>query len=69
MKFIYKGEFGKAENVLFPGEPGCPVGKPKAFDKEGREIEIPVCEKCGGRKCCIIGQSVFGWICQNPECK
>lgn len=43
----------------------------KAYDCEGNEIEIPLCEHCGYHKTEVIGLKYSAWICCNcvVECE
>lgn len=42
-----------------------PVGLVKStmVDRDGNEIPIPSCEKCGEGKNMLIGSRAFQWIC------
>ena len=35
----------------------------RLFDSEGKEIEVPKCEKCGNYKNCLSGKESYIWIC------
>ena len=37
----------------------------KMYDSDGKEIEIPKCEKCGQYKNEVIGREYCAWICIN----
>lgn len=56
-------------NVKFVGDPGAYFQSVTAHDSEGKEIEIPKCERCGWHKSQVIGKYCFGWICTNLDCK
>lgn len=38
-------------------------GRVTAYDADGKEIEIPICEKCGELKNAIIGKEFYKWRC------
>jgi hypothetical protein len=39
------------------------VSEGKLYDTAGKEIEVPVCEKCGSFKNMLIGRNAFQWVC------
>lgn len=54
--WMYQAEFGGNVNFIT-------AGKVKAYNSEGNEIQVPICEKCGCHKCQLIGKTHFAWAC------
>jgi hypothetical protein len=52
------------EAKLVCAEPFFDFAKATAFDSEGNEVAIPVCDKCnGGYMTCLMGRSHHVWMC------
>ena len=55
---VFIEEWGSSQPIRFLDE-----SMVTAYDSEGKEMEIPKCEKCGNFKCQIIGKEYWAWVC------
>lgn len=57
-------EFGSSSPVRFTNSDNV-----RLYDGNGKQIEIPKCEKCGKYKIELIGMTISKWVCGTCYCE